>query len=270
MNETSTKIKRICSACGKETSYGRKDKPKDCPFCHDIYWDKPKDERDLFILQDQYIESGRPNEILGRMYEKMVIYSENIIKKELKKSGMLISKDLLQEKAESMAIKLVERYLKNSNSIIQFSFGGILKKISTGVLYSTKAKQADQEISLEMSLAEDFSMMDNPSYFIKDPVAKREFERSYERDAYEEYDKQYFHEISDEILSLITGMNDRIRYSQNTENSLYFLIGLRNFLDKKKIVSMDLYYDSCKNQDRQNIENAKMILRRYLLDRIGE
>jgi hypothetical protein len=268
VEENSSKIVRVCTACGKKTSYGRKEKPKDCPFCHDPYWDKPKDERELFILQDQFLESGRDKEILGRMYERFVVYGENIIKKYLKKSGKLLPAHVLTEKAESVAIKLVERYLKLPDSFVQYSFGGILDKIVKGVLFSSKTKKADQEISLEKNIEEDFTIMDNPAYFIKDPVYKRDFERSFELDAYDEYAKKSIYTISEEISDLLMSMNDRIRISQKPENSIYFLLGIKNFLDKEKKVSMEQYYDLCSIQDRQNIENAKMIFRRYLLERM--
>lgn len=268
MTNNSNKIRRVCTACGKVSYYGRKDKPKVCPFCYDVYWDKPKDERDLFLLQNEYLLSNYDSKILGKMYEKFVAYSENIVKKSLKGSGKLLSREDLTEKSESIAIKLVERYLKTPGSIVENSFGGMLKLISRGVLYAEKVKRVDKETSLEKQIDEDFVMLDNPAYFIKDPVAKRDFETKYELDAHDELAQQTACAISQELMQLINGMTNRIRNSQDSDNSFYFLIGLKNFLDPKKVVEMDQYYDFCKNQDRVNIENAKLIIRKYLLDRM--
>lgn len=268
MKKKNTDIVRICTACGKTTNYGRKNKPKVCPFCQDVYWDKPKDERDLFLLQETFVANGRDNETLGLIYEKLVKYSENVIKKSLKKSGKILRKEDLIEKSESTAIKLIERYLKYPDSIVESSFGGMLRQISRGVLYSKSAKQSDQEVSLDKQLAEDFIMLDNPSYFIVDPVAKRNFEKKYELDAHDELAKATTYTISEELIKLISGMSYRIRISQSSENSIYFLIGLKNFLHKDKLVLMEQYYNYCKNIDRLNIENGKIILRRYLLERM--
>lgn len=264
----STDYIRKCTACGKVVTYGRKSKPKTCPYCHDIYWDKPKDERDLFILQDKYIELGRSNEVLGKMYLKIVKYSENIIKKDLKRSGKILQRDDLADKAESVAIKLIERYLKSPDSTVQSSFGAMLIRISKGILYSNSAKKADQEASLDMKIDENLSIMNNPSYFISDPVAKEKFEDTYELDAYDELIKESDYEVSKEMIDLIMKMCEKIRTYQNEYNSIYFLIGIKNFLDHSGKIQMNNFYDICSNQTRTNIENGKMVIRQYLIDRM--
>lgn len=268
MSENPKQLFRTCTACGEKVFYQRRKKPKTCPFCEDIYWDKPKDERNLFLLQDKFLEGGRDPNILGEMYFGFVSYSENIIKKELNKTGKIISKDDLDEKAQEIAILLTEYFLKNPEAYVQNSFGGMLIRISKGVLYSTKAKRIDSEFSLESKLYEDFEVQENIEFFIEDPLAKQHFEDKYNLDAHDEFLKNNITKVLNELSNLIQGMAWRIRESQGYTKSIYFLIGLKHFLDKSNSASLNDYYNFCSVQDRQNIENAKLLLRRYLLNRL--
>lgn len=254
----------------REVSFVKRKKPLRCPFCNDIYWDKPKDERDLFILQEKFLEKNRDPVILGEMYEKFVKYSENIVKKELNRNGLVISRETLEERAQEIAVLLVERYLRLPDSKVENSFGGILIRISKGVLYSTKTKRADAELSLEARIEDGMHVSDNIGFFIEDPLAKLNFEDRYEIDVFEKILKKNDLKVSYEILNLISGIIERIRTSQGYSESFYFLIGLRNYFDKKTSVSMEQYYDFCSVQDRRNIENAKMLIRRYLIERLKE
>lgn len=260
-------LSKTCKGCKKEIFYQRRKTPKICPLCGDKYWNKPRDERDLFLLQDEYVESGRDPKILGKIYEKVVLYSENIIKKELNRTGRIISKDSLDDKAQDMAIILIERFLKNPDSIVEHSFGGMLIRISKGVLYSVKTRREDSEFSLEAELEEGFEVKDNVEFFIDDPIAKNDFQDKYSTDAYDEFLKKNVSSLTSEISDLVEGISDRIRTSQGYHKSIYFLIGLKHFLHPSQTVLMEEYYNYCSVQDRRNIENAKLLLRRYLLDR---
>lgn len=266
MGEKVKQIRRVCTACGKVSYYSRKSKPASCPFCHDRYWDKPHDERDLFLLQEAYYNQNRSSKILGEMYLKIVTYSENIIKMQLKRKGKIYPKDLLEERAEEMALSFIEKYLKNPNYIIKHSFGGLLKKVVLGILYGKSVKDPDKEMSLDAEIENKFTVFDNPAFFIKDPLSEEVFRSTYEQDAYDEALKSTESYIPEELTGFINEMSERIRVSQGYSRNLLFLIGMRNFLNKK--ISMVDYYSYCNNIDRQNIENAKLLVRRYLLDRM--
>lgn len=257
-------ITRTCTACSKETSYTRLTKPIACPICGDKYWDKPPDERNLFLLQDEYLANGRKTDDLGKMYPLIFNYAKNIVVGSVKHKIFLDEEDI-EEKSEDIATTFLEKYLNDSEYITLYSFGAMLIKISKGILYSKRVVHEDANFSLEKKLEDNFTIQDNPAYFISDPEAKEQ----YEKNAYDEYEKTIDKEVIPELDHLIKEIYARVLVSQTRSDSFLFLIGLRNFflLDESR-VSMEEFYNYCGNTTRQTIENTKLFIRRYLVDRM--
>ena len=111
-----------CANCGTTVVYGYGTKPAVCPVCGNKWWDKPTDEFNLFMLQNDYISSGRQPEKLSLMYEGLIRYSENLIKKNLKGKAVL-DPERIHEQAEDTALNFLEVYLKKEDYIVEFSFG---------------------------------------------------------------------------------------------------------------------------------------------------
>jgi hypothetical protein len=249
--------KKITSCCGKPVSYKRGTKPEVCPFCGDIYWDKPKGERDLFILQDEYFET-KDEKCLALMYKHIFNYSENIIKNSI---SVIYSQEKMEEKAEALAIILLEKYLKDPNFKIEHSFGGLLIRMSKGVLYSKKTKNEDRTHSLDFKVGDDtISLTDNPSYFISDPLFKKDFGE----DVFDIIDKKSTIMLIKEIEKIIELIFTRIRDNGNPEQTLLFLIGIRNFFSDSRKDFSD-FYTEFGNETRDNIEKTKLVIREYLL-----
>jgi len=254
-------IKRRCVVCKKISIYTRKTKPQNCPFCHDIYWDKPEDERNLFVLQDQYILNNRDSITLGKMYLLILVYSRNIIINSVK-DDVFLSSEALDERTEDLAATFLEKYLKDNTFKVAYSFGGLLIKLSKGILYNQKTQNNDRNASLDMQIAEKLTIESSPSYFINDPDAKKE----YEKRAFAQYESVSNNMIVIELENLIDKIYKRILVSEKRKDSILFLIGLNCFLSKEKI-SMNDFYCYCGNNTRQLIEKTKMFIRQYLLER---
>jgi len=254
-------IKRRCMNCKEVSVYTRKTKPLECPICHDKYWDKPKDERDLFVLQDQYFSNNRDSKILGQMYTLIKTYSKNVIFNSIKDSYNL-GLDTVEERTEDLAALLLEKYLKDKDFKVNYSFGGLLIRLSKGILYNKKVKENDQNSSLNAHLAEKLTIESSPSYFINDPEAKKE----YEKRVYTQYEKVSNDMLVSELEELISKIYDRIIVSEKRRDSVLYLIGLKNFFSGENDL-MTEYYDFSGNRPRQLIENTKMFIRQYLIDR---
>lgn len=254
-------IKRTCTSCGQVTTYTRKTKPHQCPFCNDIYWDKPTDERNLFILQDKYLKDQSNPDILGDMYLLILEYSRNIIINSIK-DNIILSQESVDEKAEDLASTLLEKYLKDKTFKVEYSFGGFLIRLSKGILYNQKSKNNDRNSSFDQEIADRLTIESNPGYFTKDSDAKLKYEKL----AFSQYEKMSDNMVVNELNQLINSIYSRILISESRKDSILFLLGLNQFLSKENI-SMTDYYDYCGNKPRILIEKTKMFIRRYLIDR---
>lgn len=248
---------RVCVVCGKTIIYQHKHKPELCPFCKDPLWDKPKDERDLFLLQDIYIKNGCNKDDLGPMYLKLLSYAKNIIKHKLRNKVILSLEDF-NEKASDIAIIMIERYLKNPKERINHSFGGMMMWIANGVLYGQKKD------SNTLSLNE--TLFDNSNELIE---SLQFFSHSEVHELYK-YDpqnkilnqstlniKKGLHRIIDYIYSIFS------KEKKSTEH-FFYLIGLRHFLDNKKDFFMREFYNLVSSKTVHRIEKTKLSLRNYL------
>lgn len=246
---------RVCSVCKTNIEYVHKHKPILCPNCNSEYWDKPKDERDLFLLQDEYINSDRDKEYLTPLYDKLFIYAQNIIKHKLR-NKVILSQEDFNQKSNDIAIIMVERYLKYPEEKIETSFGGMMLKIANGVLYSKKG------IDTTISLSQTFN--DSEKEFV-DTI----YSYSDNKELFDKYDPQHnednysMQDIVKEFEIVINKIYEKIRKEHSSQNFLY-LLGLKHFLTGHKEQFTRNFNNLISNKTKNNIEKTKLILRNYL------
>ncbi len=248
-----------CSCCKNLVIYEKGKKPSLCPFCEAEYWNKPKDERNLFILQDVYLNNGKKEEDLKKIFLSVLKYSKNIIKNSVKNKKFLESYDL-EEKAEDITTIFIESYLKKTDFKVEHSFGGFLIRISKGVLYGNK--QEDQTFSIDRIMSDNLSIATNPLFFIKDPS----IQEKYKDNVYDSYLKSHEADLVRELYNLIEEIYKRISKKEKFGNRLLYLLGLKNFLSINKNSFMFEFYSLSGNSIKQDIENTKLMMRRYLIE----
>lgn len=246
------KIKeRKCQHCGNIVKYSYGETPQECPFCGSPYWNKPREEYRLFTIQDEYIDAGYDKSKLTPMYEVLVFYAENIIKRAIK-GKVLFSPEILNEKAQEIALQFYELYFKRENFVVSLSFGGILSKMALGVLYNPKVKQQDDLLSLDFELDERRKMGDTTTRFMEDGPERDRLNE----DVYEIYDRNNPLETLEPIMHIIITEKEHIKEDFSLRDALMFLAGMRVYLLKNPKCSMDEFYAYYGDNVKLDIENA--------------
>ena len=249
---------KVCSNCNSLIEYPHKGKPELCPNCNAKYWDKPVDERDLFLLQDIYIEGGRKRDDLTGMYVKLLQYSKNIIKHKLRNKKILDQEEF-DMKANDIAIIMIERYLKKDTEISNHSFGGMMMWVANGVLYGSK--KDDQVESLNQTYLDSSKELINNIY----NLSSSEHEEMNSKDP-----QRRIHLISKdslliEISSLIDTIYSKVRKKKSPSNLLY-LLGVNHFFNQKKEFFIRDFNHLISTKTKRDIENTKLVIRKYLKD----
>lgn len=251
---------RICANCHQKVIYGYGTKPSVCPHCQNPWWDKPKDEFNLFMLQDIYLKSGKAPDKLSDMYEGLINYSENLIKKNLKGKAQLDA-ERIREQAEDTALNFIEVYIKNENYVVTASFGGLLARYVAGVMYNKKQKLNDSMTSLDKTIAEDMGLEENVLRFMDTSPDKEKFES----DAYLEYTKKnYKEDLIDDLLIIIQNKQQSVFKTMTKVESFLFLVAIRNFLLKNKKCSIDEFYDYYGDDFKFEIDDCFELIKRRL------
>ena len=248
---------RECNVCNSLIVYRHKNKPILCPECSATYWDKPADERDLFVLQDRYIADGRRTEDLGPIYEKLKVYATNIIKHKLR-NLKIISQDDLESKSNDIAIIMTERYLKKPTEKIESSFGGMMLKIANGVLFGNRKQ--DQELSLNDHLSSSDKELGDQLY----AMSQAYVENYEDNDPQNNFNLYTMQDIKKEFQEIINQIYKRIRVHHSSQSFL-FLVGLNNFLSGQKDIFIRNFNNLITNKTKNDIEKTKLVLRNHLL-----
>lgn len=247
-----------CSNCKSLIEYPHKGKPDLCPVCDAKYWDKPKDERDLFLLQDEFINNGRDSKYLGMMYEKLFEYAKNIIKHKLR-TKKIISQEDFDSKANDIAIIITERYLKNPDEKINHSFGGMMMWIANGVLFG--GKKDDKIDSLNDTYYDSEKELIDNIY----NLASAQHEEMNKRDPQNSISMINQTHLSKEMSDIIDKIYIRIRKKKKSDNFLY-LLGVSHFFSQKKDTFVREFNDIIPTSTKRQIEQTKLIIRNYLKD----
>ena len=244
---------RKCQHCGEIVRYSYGETPQECPFCGSPYWNRPREEYKLFTIQDEYIASGYDLKKLAPMYEILVFYAENIIKRAIK-GKVLFSPEVLNEKAQDIALNFYEAYFKKPHYVVNSSFGGILSKIALGVLYNPKVKAYDDLLSLDFELDERRKMGDTTTRFMEDGPEKDRLNE----DVYETFDKNNPEEALVPVYRVIDEEKNHIREDFSLKDSFMYLVGLRLFFTKgqgSKNLLND-FYSYYGDNVKQDIDNT--------------
>jgi predicted RNA-binding Zn-ribbon protein involved in translation (DUF1610 family) len=253
-SEVENKIKkRRCTNCLFTVEYKHKSKPKECPKCGDVFWDRPEDEYKLSLLQIEYLKT-RDNLILGQMYEIFKKYAKKIIIK-MVKGKYFFRVDDLEMKAHDSANKMIEYYLEKPDFRIENSFGGYLSWPIRNVLYGDKKN--DNHDSLNCMIDEENELGD----YI--PSLSEEVRRKTTIDF--EYDYLSKNSsISQELLKIVIKINDKIKKNHGRACALKTLIGIKNKLKKCTAVFMDDYYSYVGIDVQNHINNSLFFIYKYL------
>ena len=250
---------RVCANCHATVTYGYRTKPAVCPYCGNQWWDKPRDEFLLFTLQDDYIKSNRDPKKLSLMYEGLIRYSENLIKKNLK-GKTILSLERIHEQAEDTALNFLEVYLKKPDYVVESSFGGLLSRYVTGVMYNKREIINDKSISLDKTIAEDMKLEENVFRFMDTSPVKEKFEQN----AYSEYESNHPEELLDELMDVIQSKASKILKHKTAVDSVLFVIGLRLFLLRNRKCSIDEFYDYYGDDLKTEIDDCLEIMKKIL------
>ena len=253
---------RVCSVCGEKHTYIHKNKPVQCPSCGAHYWDKPKDERELFELQDVYFNNGKREDDLVAIYNKVRSYSRNIILGKIR-NKFKMPDDMLDDKTDELATKFLERILTYSDDPIRQSFGAMLQWMANGVLYG-KHRNEEDHVSLQSVLESGSSLEDTLKYFTDDY-------ESIQSHSVENAEEKVVNDDGEKILNVTNRMiytiGKRLReLSSSSEDSLLFIIGMKHHMSAVSDKFMREYYDYCGNKTKGDIEKAKKQIRHYLTE----
>lgn len=254
---------KICVNCHTKIIYGYGTKPSVCPTCGNQWWDKPADEFLLLTLQDDYIKSGRKPDKISPMYDGLIRYSENLIKKNLKTTSKFLDPERIHELAEDATLNFLQVYLKKPDYVVEDSFGGLLRRYVSGVMYSDKTKMHDQMTSLDTVIAEDMKIEDNVLRFMEMTPEKEKFEL----DAWDEYQKSH-PDLVEDLNEIIVHKSQVIKKQRSAVEGILFLTAMRNFFLKNKKCSIDEFYDyygddlkfdidDCLDKIRRRLKNAR-------------
>ena len=246
---------KTCFSCGKTTVYEAKQRPEVCPNCGMKYWDKPADERDLFLLQDKYYDSGRDKKFAALLYIKIKDYSANLIKHRAKTTTSF-RKSFIEDKSAEAASTLVEQYLKNPNYRVHTSFGMNLNWILNGVLY--KDHDNDGEVSLNSMSPH------NDNQELQDNLDRAGVACNPEIFVVHAPTVQPSTTCSADLSELIEKIRHSIQQNQSTSHSLGYLLVFHHKLSRQRKGFIEAFYRSFGYDNRDNFEKSELVIMNFL------
>lgn len=247
------KYHKPCINCNRQIIWERGNKPLICPFCSEKYWDKPEDERNLFQLQDTYIDSPT-QENLGKLYLSVYTYSRNIVK-HLIKNKVFLQDHEIEEKAQDTSTMLIEKFLNDPYYRIDHSFGGMLIRIAQGVLY--KGREEDIPSSLESVISEGQSTLDDALFILQSTEEEwKPFTELIENQA---------HNMSKMIESIVDYIHQSVlQRGASQVEAMLVLEGLGHFFYKHHKQFYFDFYTMSGNRVKRIIEISKLLVWRAI------
>jgi len=253
--------KRTCAYCGKTVQYYHSEKPEYCPYCGAYNYIKPKTETTLFLLQKEYLEHGRNNEVLGKMYLILKDYAKSMIKMQLQKSGMTkYNYDDIDMKASDSATLLLEYYLTKPAFKIEQSFGGYLKDKVKQALYNKTEQREDSYASFNSLLS------DSEGHAEEIGELKEQLNFNYIFGDQDKYRKRILSEkeLVDGIHRIIAKITETVTESYNRKDSLLLLIGMYIRINNTNNSTMDNYYKYFGSVYKDFIDASLLLLYEFI------
>lgn len=250
------------SCCGIIVQWNFSEKPTECPYCFDKYWDKPNYEYQLFTLQEEY-QKTRDQAVSVKIFEILEAYSRICIVNTLHKTKAFLRSNDFNEKSRELAYLVYEFILKEK--WIQFSFGSLIGKILPGVLYKNYERESEISMTPEFNNPKvsterdvDFMALKNKNLqFTEDHVGNPAL------DIHTSMSKVLMKEFFPPIVK-------KIFYDYSNREVMLFLIGVRYKLKKHRPIHMNRFYNAFGTQIESLVDRSELMLKRYLRDSQGD
>lgn len=119
-----------------------------CPKCLTRFCTKDDTERNLFLLQEKFYESGKEIKYLNEMTKILNAYAESFIKKYYIRT---IDPFKMQYYANNATSQLIESYYLKKNTYVYASFGGILNICIKMAIYGKQEYTSKYSLDFEFN-----------------------------------------------------------------------------------------------------------------------
>lgn len=144
-----------CYHCNKKIKILKENRTLYCPECGGKYYDKPKLEPKLFLLQDKFVEKNRDKTILNEIMTVLYPIVTNLAYKKVSKKGQFCE-DYVMEIVQQTMFYMARHYNKPS-FVVCGSFTGYVSKVMLHPLYNNKKQKRE---SLETSLDQYYNIIE--------------------------------------------------------------------------------------------------------------
>lgn len=149
----------ICKVCNHSFSFENSKQKKNwtalglyCPECNSRYCVMPETERELKLIQDQYLVN-RDSKFIAEMYTILLPYAQSFIKQLIKRGKLPVphnQQEYLDYHSHAAVVYMLNRYYEVEGFFIAKSFGGFLKhKIRQTVYGPTEYEIGDVSLNIE-------------------------------------------------------------------------------------------------------------------------
>jgi len=97
-----------------------------CPSCAELFCNKPKMERELFILQEAYLKSKHKKDF-DNLIKLLIKYCEGLTKKFYSNRVLMLTESLEHYALVAVTFVVEDYYLKHNDRKVDASFAGVLK-----------------------------------------------------------------------------------------------------------------------------------------------
>ncbi len=263
-----------CQGCNHVVKYHRRNKPKVCPFCGDIYFDKQGYEYTLFHLQDDFYASckkDKPNlDLLAEIYIIIIDYSKPAIQSILKRNskGKSLTPMQMEEASIYCGQKTYQYYYKwiegkewdgvRTNFYNYLKSGPVLEALYKYGDHETKKTNKGntvQHLSLNFELDDRNEMVDVYSENFVDDISEVE-------DWYIKHDKS----IIISTLAIIDEANLVLRKSYGLSTALAVINGVRYTLRGDNYRFLNEYFDFYGIEVKEKVDKLMMVIRDHWLN----
>lgn len=249
---------RKCNICDNTVRWEWGYKPKRCPHCDAVHYDKPPMEAKLFNFQEKFLREDRNPDVIGQMFPHLKEYARRIVLKNLAGKARY-DEFKLEEKSADTANKLVEYYLGKPTFEITQSFGYYLDKIAKQNMFAKRIKDQDQ---FEFSMDEYVETHEDNS----NAIDSLEFEA-------EERSERWHNQIEgqldvdniiEESSRFIAKMIDMIRENHGNRMAMMQFLLLIHFIQHQPKSFFNRFYKLKGQEYKEVFEKVKMAFEGYM------